>query len=107
MDQVPGDLDTKINELLSLELEQRQLVLLPSCGGKGLFTNRSVPDGDLILEATALLFTEAPLLMSFLKNHEQHGDACFKVSPVLNQGVATSVFLWRFSCIESNRNMYL
>ena len=75
------------------DLEKNNLVLSPSCDGKGLFTQKSIPEGEVILGATALLFTEKAKMMEVIRLHEEHQDACVKITGVLMEGKPTTLLL--------------
>ena len=64
MDCVPTALDTKIPSLLEAELAKFPVSVQPSpaVSGQGVFTAQTIPDGDLIMDATCLLFTDPWLL---------------------------------------------
>ena len=74
---MPQGLEEKISKRLQEELEEHMLTVKAAPGnrGQGLFANRSIADGETILQATAMLFTELPLVMDFLRSHTGHADS--------------------------------
>jgi hypothetical protein len=90
---VPQQLAQKIPALLDSDLEKNNLVLSSSCDGKGLFTQKSIPEGEVILGATALLFTEKAKMMEVIRLHEEHQDACIKITGVIMEGKPTTLLL--------------
>lgn len=99
VDSVPQQLAQKIPALLESDLDSHDLFLGPSCGGKGLFSTKSIPEGEVILRATALLFTEKSKLMEVIRQHEEHTDACMKINGVLMENKPVTVLLAWFNSI--------
>lgn len=56
-----------MNGPLDGEFEKFNAMFLPSCGGKGVFTCRRLPDGETILSASILLFTAVEVIRGGLQ----------------------------------------
>ena len=75
---MPANLDNLLSGLLDKELRKNDLFLQSTeSRGKGLFTNKAIPEAEVILNASCLLFSTWPRLMEFLKapGCEVHWDA--------------------------------
>ena len=61
VDCVPTALEMKMPALIDSELAKFPVTVQPSpeIGGRGVFATQGIPEGDLIMEANCLLFTDA------------------------------------------------
>ena len=68
VDAIPSQLESKLNPLLEGELNRYGLLLQQSpVGGKGVFSTKTIPEGECIMEATCLFFTDIRLLLDFVR----------------------------------------
>ena len=79
VDMAPNQLMEKIKGLLERDLQQYDL-LVQSTGsnrGQGLFTNKAIADGEVILAPSFLLFSSQQTLLRFLRQpgHEVFADS--------------------------------
>ena len=73
---MPKQLRNLLAGLTDTELQRHGLYLQNADDrGKGVFTSNSVPEGEVILQASCLLFTGWAPLLTFLRSNEEHKDA--------------------------------
>ena len=75
---VPAQFAQRVKGLLQRDLDEYNLyVQSTGTRGQGLFSGKSIPDGEVILAPSYLLFSSEQMLLRFLRQpgHEHYSDS--------------------------------
>ncbi|CAE7253655.1 unnamed protein product [Symbiodinium sp. CCMP2592] len=93
VDTVPAKLENQMKLRLSQDLEEFGLIVqATSDHGNGLFTSKSIPEGECILKASALLFKSHNTLMEFLQGHASYECDVLRIPGILCHGEVITIW---------------
>ncbi|CAE7432420.1 unnamed protein product, partial [Symbiodinium microadriaticum] len=93
VDMLPPNLDSMIHGIAERDLDEHGLFVQAS-GNRGLslYTHQSVPDGEVVLKPSFLLYSSEKTLVEFLRQNETYADKVLKISGILHHDKPTTMF---------------